>query len=344
MDIKKLAFSINTVILLMVFGLAGFFYLAHATFLVWFSIPTALVYIVSYALIKKDLLHVYVRLVYFWLTLYMSITTICLGYRFGFHLYCLSMIPIIFYTEYMAEKFGRKSIKHRFVCAAIVICYLLSTGYSSYVGTIYHTDDKIAGIFWVFNSCTVLFFLIFYSSVMLRLVADSEKKLTDIAHTDRLTGLYNRHFMATKLEAANSNEDEKFLAMVDIDFFKKINDTYGHNAGDFILTNVASTIKEICPDSEISRWGGEEFLILTEGNAEKDGIRLLERLRSTIENKEFIFEDNRIKVTLTAGIAASHQNTSVDKWIDEADENLYYGKNNGRNLVILNRDNVKKSN
>ena len=98
--IRKFTYTINTVIMFLVIGLAGFFYLCKATVLIWFSIPTFLVYVIGYLVIAKDRLDIYVRLVYFWITLYMCVCTYCLGYKIGFHLYCLSMIPIIFYTEY----------------------------------------------------------------------------------------------------------------------------------------------------------------------------------------------------------------------------------------------------
>ena len=334
-DIKKLTLSINTVILLLVFGLAGFFALCHATFLVWFSIPTAMVYVIGYYLISKEKLDIYVRMVYFWLTLYMCTTTVCLGYRFGFHLYCLSMIPIIFYTEYMAKKLGRNTINTVLASGIIVVAYLISTGFASYVPPVYDVNNHIAGIFWIFNSGIVLFFLIFYSSVMLKMITQSEDQLTDIAHRDRLTGLYNRHFMISKLETAISDDTESFLAMADIDYFKNINDTYGHNAGDYILVNIARIMKEVCKNSEIARWGGEEFLILTDGHAQTDGKELLEKLRTTVENEDFCFDGQHIKVTLTSGVASDAGGRNVDRWVGEADEKLYYGKRNGRNRVIL---------
>ena len=95
---QKITYIVNTVILILVFGLMGFFYMCHATFLVYFSIPTAFVYIIGFYLIYSEKLDFYVRIVYLWLTLYMCTTTLCLGYNFGFHLYCMSMIPVIFVT------------------------------------------------------------------------------------------------------------------------------------------------------------------------------------------------------------------------------------------------------
>ena len=181
--------AINTVILMMVMALAWFFHMCGAKYLVYFSIPTALVYIFGYYFIAHERLDVYVRCVYIWITLYMSVTTIGLGYKLGFHLYCLSMIPIIFYTEYMAEKLGRRKINSVLVSFLIVLAYLLSTGYAAFKGPFYEVDNSIAGVFWITNSAIVLFFLIMYSGIMLKMVGDSEEQLIVLAHTDRLTGL-----------------------------------------------------------------------------------------------------------------------------------------------------------
>ncbi len=173
-DIKRITFRINTVILILVFCLMAFFALCRATFLVWFSIPTAGIYIIGYYLISNDKLGIYVRMVYAWLTLYMSITTICLGYRFGFHLYTMSMIPIVFYTEYMAFRLKTNSINTTVFCVFVVSAYLLSAGYSAYMSPIYDVDSRIAGAFWLFNSMVVLGFVTFYSGFLIRTIIDSE--------------------------------------------------------------------------------------------------------------------------------------------------------------------------
>ena len=331
--IRKFTYTVNTVILLLVIGLAGFFYLCKATALLWFSIPTLLVYIIGYFVIAKDRLDIYVRLVYFWITLYMCVCTYFLGYKIGFHLYCLSMIPIIFYTEYMADKLGRPKINAFVVSGIVGICYLISTGYAGFNGPVYAVDNEIAGSFWAFNSVIVLAFLVFYSRLMLSLVGDYENKLKETAQIDKLTGLFNRHYMVNKLESATSENKPQFVTMVDIDDFKKINDRYGHNAGDYVLVNVARIMREVCSDSRVSRWGGEEFLILTYGTLEKD-LPVIEKFRQKIESEDFVFGESHIKVTVTAGVSAYAAGTSVDKWVSTADDNLYKGKKSGKNKVV----------
>ena len=330
--IKRFTYIINTVILLLVIGLAGFFVLCKAPFLIWFSIPTLFVYIIGYILIAKDRLDIYVRIVYFWITIYFCLCTICLGYKIGMHLYCMSMIPIIFYTEYMADKMGKARVNAFVVSGIIAIGYLISTGYSAFLGPIYNVDNSIAGAFWIFNSVIVLAFLVIYSRLMLSLIGDYENKLKETALIDRLTGLYNRHYMISRLESA-AKEAPYFIAMLDIDNFKKINDRYGHNAGDYVLVNVARIMKENCRNSKISRWGGEEFLILTPGDI-AGGASLIEQLRSAVEKEDFSFGEDHIKVTITAGLADYTGDVSVDKWVNTADENLYKGKKSGKNKVV----------
>ena len=332
--IKRFTYVINTVILGLVIALAGFFCLSKAAILIWFSIPTALVYVIGYILISKDRLDIYVRLVYFWITLYMCLCTFCLGYKIGFHLYCLSMIPIIFYTEYMADKLGKTRVNAFVASGIIAICYLLSTGYTAFAGPIYAVDNTLAGAFWAFNSVIVLAFLVFYSRLMLSLIGDYEKKLTDVAHTDRLTGLYNRHFMMTELESSVTDGSKLFVAMIDIDDFKKINDTYGHNAGDYVLVNVSRIMREVCTGCRISRWGGEEFLILYSGIIRENVISLADTLRKRIASEDFFFGDNHIKVTITVGLA-EYNGGNVDNWVKVADDNLYSGKKSGKNKIVI---------
>lgn len=332
--IKRFTFIINSVILFLVIALAGFFYLCRATFLLWFSIPTLMVYVIGYVLISKERLDIYVRLVYFWITFYMCLCTVCLGYKIGFHLYCFSMIPIIFYTEYMADKLGKKKINAFVVSAIIGICYLISTGYTAFSGPIYVIDNSIAGSFWTFNSVIVIGFLSFYSRLMLSLIGDYEGKLKNAALVDRLTGLYNRHYMMEKLEGAARENIPMFVTMIDIDDFKKINDRYGHNAGDYVLVNVARIMREVCNGCEISRWGGEEFLIFTTGNLRAKGLPLIEKLRQRVESEDFVFGEEHIKVTITSGLAEFSKEISVDKWVSKADDNLYTGKKTGKNKVV----------
>ena len=330
-NVKKTALLVNTVILGLVFGLMGFFFVCGVGFMTWFSIPTAVVYLIGYVLILRDKLDIYVWMIYCWLTLYMCCSTVCLGYGYGFHLYCFSMIPVIFVTEYIAYKLNRRRMMAKRFSLAIAAAYLISTGYTAYHGPVYHLEQKVSMYFWIFNAMVVFGFLIYYSSYLIRSVITSEEKLMELAHNDRLTGLYNRHYMLECLE--EQGETAGFLAIVDIDDFKKINDGYGHNAGDAVLRTVAARMKKSCPDCLIARWGGEEFLLLSQKSF-AEGKEMLENMRVSIAGEPVVFEEQSIPVTLTAGVSANTPGQSADAWIQDADNKLYTGKKSGKNRVV----------
>lgn len=332
-SLKKVARCVNTVILFLVFGLWGFFAVIDVPILIYFSIPTTFVYVIGFVLIEKDMLNFYVRMVYFWITLYMSLTTLCLGYEYGFHLYCFSMIPIIFATEYMSYKLNNKSVRGSAMSALIAVFYLVCTGYVLYNGPLYHRSIKLASVFWFLNAVIVFSFLIFYSSYLIKEIILSEEKLKEIAHVDRLTGCYNRHYMTEKLNTFISSASEGCLAMADIDNFKSINDTYGHNAGDEVLKKISEKMREICIGCEISRWGGEEFLILSDGEFDRS-VELFSTLCQKISESPVCFDDIEIYVTITVGLARFYKDIGLDRWIKQADDNLYEGKRTGKNKVV----------
>ncbi|MCR5336995.1 MAG: GGDEF domain-containing protein [Lachnospiraceae bacterium] len=331
-SIKKLTYTVNTFILIIVIGLMGVFHLCGAAFLVYFSIPTLVIYLIGYLLIAKERLYAYVWIVYTWITLYMGLCTVCLGYNFGFHLYSLSMIPIIYYTNYMAYKMNLRMVKTWIFSAAIITCYLFCTIFVSIRGPIYQASTTYAAIFWTINSVIVFCFLITYTRYMLNTIISSEEKLKTLSYTDRLTGLYNRHYMMDLLEKPDAFKDADSIAMIDIDDFKKINDIYGHNAGDYVLQKCAKLMTECCKDAVISRWGGEEFLILMKDRSDTKG--LMEALRKNIVSTAFTFEFQKIPVSVTIGLAEKNGFPTVDKWVQKADENLYLGKNAGKNQVV----------
>ena len=335
---KKITYLINTVILFLVIGLMLFFYMCKAGFLVYFSIPTMLVYIVGYILIYKDKLYAYLIMVYIWLTFYMCIATICLGTGYGFYLYCLSMIPVLFIADYMAYQLKGNRPNVILISLMAGLGYLLSTGYVKKEGPIYK-NEAFSEVFWQINSIIVICFLIYYSYLLVHMIIRSEDKLRQAAFIDRLTGLYNRHYMIDKLDETIENTDGSYLAMLDIDKFKSINDDYGHNAGDYILEKLAEIMKEKCDGDTISRWGGEEFLILGNADEKTDTLSFaqdkMEKLRQIVDNTEFIYNEQKIKVTVTIGIAEGKRDMSVDAWVNIADSNLYKGKNSGRNQVVI---------
>ena len=172
-------------------------------------------------------------------------------------------------------------------------------------------------------------------------LAAANRKLQDIAMTDFLTGLSNRRSAIIRLkklvaEARRYGEPLSCL-MLDIDHFKRINDTYGHDCGDIVLKELSWLFKEKARSYDtVSRWGGEEFLIISARSGPEDSFQLAERLRLTVENHPVAFPDGTVvSLTISIGVATwGQEHLNEDSLIKEADTCLYKAKQSGRNRVI----------
>ena len=165
------------------------------------------------------------------------------------------------------------------------------------------------------------------------------KRLEYLARTDQLTGLSNRRDILTKIEQEifryQRNKRTFILIMCDIDHFKTINDTYGHDTGDCILINVAQALKEAVRNYDtVGRWGGEEFLIVLPETELADGIQVAEKLRLNVESKEFYYNEKKLKITISFGVSIYEDGMTIDTCIKRADERLYIAKETGRNKII----------
>lgn len=157
--------------------------------------------------------------------------------------------------------------------------------------------------------------------------------------TDALTGLYNRRHFNAELERefmrSKRYGGNLCIAIIDIDFFKKINDTYGHLCGDYVLKEVAYLILENFRKTDmVFRYGGEEFVVIMTETSLENSLIPLERLRKTIENNNFIYKDKKITVTVSIGVEANQTDTT-DEFLNNADKALYQAKQNGRNQTVL---------
>jgi len=144
---------------------------------------------------------------------------------------------------------------------------------------------------------------------------------------DGLTKIYNRFFLENSFEQIFKFYKEKIIAMLDIDFFKKINDTYGHQAGDEILFYFAKHIKNNLRKDDLTiRYGGEEFLIFMPNTTKEEAYIILHKIKNSLQDVD------GIKFTFSAGIA--NEGETLAEMIKKADERLYKAKRNGRNQVI----------
>ncbi len=174
-------------------------------------------------------------------------------------------------------------------------------------------------------------------------IREANSKLQELVFRDGLTGLYNHRYFQEMLEneidRAERYQKSFALIMFDIDFFKKINDSYGHPNGDLILMNIARVVQQaVRPSDIVARYGGEEFaVILPETN--ESGLRIFaERLRRSVEQMATLLNHQEVRVTISVGGAGSSAPTTrIDKKtiLDAADRALYSSKHNGRNCVTI---------
>ena len=179
----------------------------------------------------------------------------------------------------------------------------------------------------------------------IRELENSRRFLREQANTDPLTKLANRRnfftIVSTILAQMNRQNEHFSVVMLDIDHFKRINDTYGHQAGDFVLVELAKVLSGAIREGDVlARMGGEEFVVASPYTNRLAAIVLSERLRKSVEDKKFLFEGNQIPVTISLGVASKTKSTDdIDKLLAIADARLYIAKEKGRNRICASDKN-----
>ena len=171
------------------------------------------------------------------------------------------------------------------------------------------------------------------------MIEKQSRAIYESAIRDPLTGLYTRFYMEDQAEALINNHNrhsisELSLVIFDLDHFKSINDTYGHDVGDIVLQQAAGVLLRQVRKTDIPvRFGGEEFIIFLPGNVQAAGL-LAERVRKEIEESEFMAEGKVIPVTISGGVAPHEEGESLGDLIKKADRLLYQAKKSGRNQIV----------
>lgn len=207
--------------------------------------------------------------------------------------------------------------------------------------------DNLHVAFQAVNTLTVCLLIV---TVLLIYTKDSRQmeekliiyneELKKLASRDPLTGLRNRRSVLEYLEEKTEYYKKgKFnavsVAIADIDYFKKVNDVYGHECGDIVLKRIASVFEDYMKDIGIvGRWGGEEFLFVFNNRNGDDAYTDLLNIQLAVKKMVIPYNGEELRVTLTYGLTEYDSNKEIDIIIKEADEKLYMGKNSGRNRIV----------
>lgn len=193
-----------------------------------------------------------------------------------------------------------------------------------------------------------LVFIIIYSfmlkrkiKIMTKDLVKINKELKELSIKDYLTNIYNRRYFEEKVEALlksiETQKDNLSFILIDIDYFKRINDNYGHHIGDEVLKSVGKILeKTINQDNILCRYGGEEFAICLPNYNLEDSSQIAENIRISIEKEKF--SNLELKITITCGVSSTTKNADINNVIAKADEALYFGKNSGRNCTVVYTD------
>ncbi|MBN1616023.1 MAG: GGDEF domain-containing protein [Spirochaetales bacterium] len=173
-------------------------------------------------------------------------------------------------------------------------------------------------------------------------IAINNAGLLEMTTTDMMTHLKLKHYFYTvlmeKLELSEQQKIPLSVLMLDIDFFKRFNDTYGHACGDVVLQMVASVVQQNTRNQDMAaRYGGEEFCVMLCDTADKTAMKIAERIRKSIENLDILYEDQHLSLTISIGVAQYNPEVdhSAKALVDRADKALYNSKQSGRNRVSL---------
>lgn len=321
-----------------------FLYL-HVLPMVIFNVFSVLTYVTCGLMLRKPNQLFYVFLAtYIEILLHSLAAAVCIGWQYGFTMYILALIPFCYYMcNNLVE--GRK--KYAVATLLGFIAFLAFAGCRMIIlfrPPVYSLSLSPLFSFFVymFNAISTCIFMIVFSLIFLLEIHISANKLhvqnellERLANIDPLTGLYNRRSMQVFLDHATESGTEFYLAMCDIDDFKKVNDTYGHDAGDTVLKDIAAIMKQQTEGlGYVCRWGGEEILILSNVSADQTHT-VMEKIRRSIANHIFVCGEKLIRCSVTIGIAAHKSGVSIEDTINTADYNLYRGKRTGKNKVVL---------
>lgn len=286
--------------------------------------------------------------VYFIMILGIIIFTIfcnlVIGWESGYSVQFFSAISGSFYFPFVIKSEKRKSLSLTF-CVTLFLSYILSYILSQMLAPIAPLSPTWTRVFFIMNVVISFSIIIMLSYMFVWELLNKQKILTmqneqlyELAHKDPLTHLLNRRSMNEKMtlrmEQLKLTGKRFTLVIGDIDDFKKVNDNYGHDAGDIVLITVSDIIRQnVGNGGFVCRWGGEEILMILNESLES-ATEVTDRIRKRIDENIVNHEGNQIHVSMTFGVAESIPGYKIEHLIQQADDRLYYGKKHGKNQVV----------
>lgn len=297
------------------------------------NVASTCAHVLSYFLIKRGNISQGFAVLGIEVFVHAVIATFILGWGSGFYYYLILILPVTAFNDHL--KIKTKVVLVFMTAAVYVALDVLLRKHSE----THNLPPAVLETLYYSNVVTALGILCFIAFGYYFLIVSAEAALIAVANTDPLTQLSNRRsFMrAIDEERARRPGPAKDLTFVlcDIDFFKKVNDTYGHETGDLVLKAVAGLFKSnVRASDKVARWGGEEFIFMFPDTTQKDACAIADEIRQKAQKLSFLEDERQFSVTVTFGITSLRPGETLEEVFARADANLYQGKHAGRNRVI----------
>ncbi len=301
-----------------------------APFLALLNVGSVCIYAFVYGLLRQRRNRLAVALIWLEVLVHAGIGSLLIGWDSGFHLFLLMFIPAIVVGT-----------PRRWAATMVVVLLLFYLGLQWACAALGALSPLPPWTLQLVQSVNVaMIFALFYTMAAYyrATVIKAERRLFAAATTDALTGLVNRsqfHALAqAELARQRRIGSPTALVLADIDHFKRINDTHGHEAGDQVLAQVASALRQGLREGDVlARWGGEEFLILLPSTALERAAALAERLRLAVAALPLAVGGQPLSVTVSLGVAPVDAEGELQAATASADLALYASKRDGRNRV-----------
>lgn len=328
--------KLNSLLLVLHICFMIIFFLAKYTILGCVNILSVLYYLFYLKYSNNYRIYVYYTIVE--VVLHASAVALLMGWDYGFQYYLFALVPIFFYVSHFGKESSAKRMNPMYQSLLLGIMGIVLKTLTHFIKPIYVTNSPWLVLIIVnFNIIVSVSFLIFFVREYRNVVKKHESIIRSIAQTDQLTQLNNRNKITEIIDEDLSDNGMAIgLAIIDIDDFKMVNDTYGHLVGDYVLVKLAKDLASISSDRIItSRWGGEEFLVFARkgiGYNEFKGI--LSDLVNRISINAIIYNEERIATSISVGLTKHNRNDDLDSMINRADQYLYKCKSNGKNQLL----------
>jgi len=317
---------------------------AHALFCVVFfalgvpllgavNIVSCLIYVAARALNRRMRIYQGVALAAFEVLAHATLASIMVGWTSGFAVYILVLLAILPLVPLLSNRI-------RVVAGLLLAAYFAGLlVVDRTVGPVYALNPLVLDILGGANLVVGFTFVCLIVHFLSQATRHAQQRVEELARTDFLTGLHNRRSMIEKLDSCRADYERNGtpfgIIIGDLDDFKRVNDRYGHEAGDRMLRAIADTVERcLRPTDSLGRWGGEEFLVLLPNTERKDANRVARRILETVRTVGVDVEDSTLGITISLGSITYRPHEDISSLVARADAEMYKAKQAGKDRLF----------